>query len=136
MAQTNRLEHKTVVTVDPFRPAAEQKGLMNRWHPDIPAYVTVKPGEVFKVECHEWTGGQISNSDNADDVKNVDLTKIHYLSGPIAIEDITPFEQMQWGYTGVFERTNGGGLFSTTFDTKAAKAIWDFEGKTAAGCVF
>lgn len=31
MAQTNRLEHKTVVTVDPFRPAAEQKGLMNRW---------------------------------------------------------------------------------------------------------
>lgn len=93
--------------------------------PDIPAYVTVKPGEVFKVECHEWTGGQISNSDNADDVKNVDLTKIHYLSGPIAIEgtqpgdvlvvdilDITPFEQMQWGYTGVFESELVGSGFS------------------------
>jgi len=116
-ARDSRIEHRTVVKVDPFKPAEEQPGLMNRWHPDIPAYVTVKPGEVFNVECHEWTGGQIKNTDDADDVQNVDLTKIHNLSGPIAVEgakagdilvvdilDVTPFPHMQWGYTGIFER--------------------------------
>ena len=25
----------------------------NRWHPDIPANVTVKPGDVFRADCRE-----------------------------------------------------------------------------------
>lgn len=62
-------KHKTVVSIDPTKPATEQKGLMNRWHPDIPAYCTVKPGEVFNVECHDWVGGQIGNNDSSDDIK-------------------------------------------------------------------
>lgn len=28
-------------------------------------------------------GGQIANSDSAEDIKTVDLTQCHYLSGPI-----------------------------------------------------
>jgi formamidase len=113
--RSSRIEHKTVVKVDPFKPADEQEGLMNRWHPDIPTYVMVKPGEIFKVECHDWTGGQIVNSDDADDIQNVDLTKIHNLSGPIGVEgakpgdvlvvdilDVVPFQDQMWGYTGVF----------------------------------
>ena len=36
--------------------------------------------------CIDWTGGQIKNDDCADDVKNVDLSQVHYLSGPIAVE--------------------------------------------------
>jgi hypothetical protein len=48
-----------LITVDPLKPAAEQKGLMNRWHPLIPPAATVKPDTVFKLGCHEWTGGQI-----------------------------------------------------------------------------
>ncbi|KAL8293461.1 hypothetical protein RQP46_000162 [Phenoliferia psychrophenolica] len=137
--------HETLIKVNPFASADSQAGLMNRWHPEIPPVVTVKPGEVFKIETHEWTGGQIKNNDNADDIRDVDLTKIHYLSGPIAVEtaepgdallveilDVTPFPEMPWGYTGVFELNNGGGLFSKEFDTKAAKAIWDFEGVYAS----
>lgn len=100
-----------LVTVDPLKPAAEQAGLMNRWHPDIPAFATVKQGQMFRIGCHEWTGGQIkseseqversrksaespkqevyllnarasftcADSDDSDDVANVDLTRIHYL---------------------------------------------------------
>jgi acetamidase/formamidase len=30
------------------------------------------------------------NNDSADDVKNVDLTKIHYLSGPFEVETAEP----------------------------------------------
>ncbi|KAK1232528.1 hypothetical protein PQX77_004336 [Marasmius sp. AFHP31] len=78
---------------------------------------------------------------DSDDIKNVDLTKIHNLSGPIAVEgaepgdclvvdilDVTPFEKMPWGYTGIFELENGGGLFAREFNSRAAKAIWDFHG--------
>ncbi|KAJ3741767.1 Acetamidase/Formamidase [Lentinula detonsa] len=117
------------------------EGLHNRWHPDIPAYASVKPGQVFKVQCVDWTGAQIGNNDFSDDIKNIDLTKIHNLSGPIAVEgaepgdclvvdilDVTPFEKMPWGYTGIFELENGGGLFAREFNSKAAKAIWDFKG--------
>jgi formamidase len=38
------------------------------------------------VECVDWTGGQIKNDDSSEDVKNVDLSQVHYLSGPIEIE--------------------------------------------------
>ncbi|GAA5835860.1 hypothetical protein JCM11251_007445 [Rhodosporidiobolus azoricus] len=136
--------HPTLITVDPLKPAQGQKGLMNRWHPDIPPACTVKQGQVFKLQCHEWTGGQIKNSDDADDVAGVNLSHIHYLTGPVAVEGAEPgdalvvellnieyFEQMPWGYTGVFEEKDGG-LFATQFKTRAAKAIWDFEGRFAS----
>lgn len=35
---------------------------------------------------------------------------------------------MPWGFTGIFETANGGGLFAKEFDSRAAKAIWDFKG--------
>ncbi|OBZ72564.1 Formamidase [Grifola frondosa] len=139
--KANSVPYPTLIEVDPFIPADQQRGLHNRWHPDIPAFATVKPGEVFKIQCVDWTGAQIGNNDCSDDIKNVDLTKIHNLSGPIAIEgaepgdclvvdilDVTPFEKMPWGYTGIFELENGGGLFAREFNSRAAKAIWDFKG--------
>jgi formamidase len=137
----NSVPHPTLISVDPFIPADQQKGIHNRWHPDIPPVATVKPGQTFKLECVDWTGAQIGNNDNSDDVKNIDLTKIHNLTGPVAVEgaepgdclvvdilDITPFEKMPWGYTGIFELENGGGLFAQEFQSRAAKAIWDFNG--------
>jgi hypothetical protein len=42
------------------------------------------------VECVDWTGGQIKNNDSSDDVKNVDLSQVHYLSGPISVEGAQP----------------------------------------------
>jgi formamidase len=93
-----------------------------------------------KIECVDWTGGQIGNNDSADDMRNVDLTKIHYLSGPFEIQgaepgdvllveimDVQPFQDKPWGFTGIFDRRNGGGFLDEIYPS-AAKAIWDFEG--------
>ncbi|KAH9481840.1 Formamidase [Psilocybe cubensis] len=137
----NSVPYPTLISVDPFLPADQQKGIHNRWHPDIPAFATVKPGETFKIECVDWTGAQIGNNDTSDDVRDVDLSKVHNLSGPIAVEgaepgdclvvdilDVQPFEKMPWGYTGIFELENGGGLFAREFKSRAAKAIWDLKG--------
>ncbi|OIW26389.1 Acetamidase/Formamidase [Coniochaeta ligniaria NRRL 30616] len=121
-------------------PADTQAGIHNRWHPDIPFAGTIKNGETVKIECMDWTGGQIGNNDSADDIRNVDLTKVHYLSGPFEIEgakpgdlllveimDVQPFEDRPWGFTGIFDKSNGGGFLDEMYPS-AAKAIWDFEG--------
>ncbi|KAI9369226.1 Acetamidase/Formamidase [Aspergillus egyptiacus] len=131
---------RTALKVDLNKPAREQKGLHNRWHPDVPSCGTIANNEVVKIECLDWTGGQIQNNDSADDIKNVDLTQIHYLSGPfdietaepgdvllVEIQDVQPFEDQPWGFTGVFAKDNGGGFLDELYP-KPAKAIWDFEG--------
>ncbi|KAF2455253.1 Acetamidase/Formamidase [Lineolata rhizophorae] len=131
---------RTVAKVSLETPPPQQKILHNRWHPDVPFCGKIANGEVVKIECLDWTGGQIKNSDSADDVKNVDLTQVHYLTGPfeietaepgdillIEIQDVQPLPEQPWGFTGIFDRRNGGGFLDEIYP-KAAKAIWDFEG--------
>ncbi len=63
----------------------------NRWHPDIPAAVTVKPGTSFRAHCREWFDGAIVNDDSAQDILNAPPLKgVHCLSGPFAIEGAEP----------------------------------------------
>jgi len=124
----------------------------NRWHPDVPAAASVKPGSEFRIECREWTDAQIGNNDSANDVRDVDLSAAHMLSGPVAVEgakpgdllvvdilDLGPVQAPQefgdapgqgWGYTGVFAKVNGGGFLTDHFPD-AYKAIWDFRGQEA-----
>ncbi len=122
----------------------------NRWHPDIPPAATVRPGSDFRMDCREWTDGQVKNTDDANDIRDIDLSKNHVLSGPIAIEgaepgdilvvdilDMGPFVPEKnapedlagegWGYTGIFAKENGGGFLTDHFP-EAQKAIWDFHG--------
>lgn len=138
-------------SVDQSRAFSEQDVLgHNRWHPDVPAAVTVRPGEDFRVECREWFDGTIHNDDSADDIREADLSIVHQLSGPIAVEgarpgdllavdilDLGPVPQQVgpvagqgWGYTGIFARDNGGGFLTDHFPD-AYKAVWDFHGLTA-----
>jgi formamidase len=112
----------------------------NRWHPEIPAAATVDPGEVFRLECLDWLDGQIANNDDPSDIRDVDLSVAHVLSGPVAVRgaepgdllvvdilDIGALSGMEWGFTGIFAHENGGGFLTDVFPN-AAKAIWDFSG--------
>ena len=131
---------KPLIKIDLNTPADQPDVIHNRWHPDIPMVATVKPGDEFRVECVDWTGGQIKYNNNAADVRDVDLTKVHYLSGPIGVEgaepgdllvvdilDIGAFPTSEWGFTGIFAKENGGGFLTEHFP-KARKAVWDFHG--------
>jgi formamidase len=132
---------KTLFKVDLKKPISQQElPGHNRWHPDIPAVVTVKPGDVFRIECKDWTDGQIKNNDDPTDIKDVKLSVVHVLSGPIAVQGAEPGDILvvdlldvgtlpgdEWGFTGIFDRTNGGG-FLTDHYPKPAKAIWDIQG--------
>ena len=89
----------------------------------VPACGTIKNNETVKIQCVDWTGGQIKNDDSANDVRDVDLTRVHYLTGPFEIEtaepgdvllvdiqDVQPLPDEPWGFTGVFAKENGGGF--------------------------
>jgi formamidase len=132
---------ETLFKVDLTKPMSEQEiPGHNRWHPDIPAVVSVKPGDIFRIECKDWTDGQIKNDDDPSDIKDVDLNIVHVLSGPIRVEgakpgdilvvdllDIGALQGDEWGFTGIFARENGGGFLTDHFP-EAAKACWDLEG--------
>ena len=122
---------KTICKVDVKLPADQQPTpVHNRWHPDIPCVATVTPNQTFKVECIDWTGGQILNNDDADDIKNVDLTRVHYLSGPIHVETAMPGDLLvveicdihalpgeEWGFTGETD-TPSSALYQALFISK------------------
>ncbi|MFC7154875.1 formamidase [Halomarina halobia] len=132
---------ETVFEVDTDKPPDEQPDpIVNRWHPDVPAVATVKPGETFRVECLDWTGNQVVNDDSANDIRDMRLDPNHHLSGPFEVEgaepgdilvvdilDLGPFPDHEWGFTGIFEQDNGGGFLTDHFP-EARKAIWDLEG--------
>jgi len=138
--------HETLFKVDLNKPWSQQQVLgHNRWHPDIPPVTSVKSGTTFRMECKDWTDGQIQNNDSANDVRDVDLSIPHVLSGPIAVDgaepgdvlvvdilDLGPFPgpNTEWGYTGIFARSNGGGFLTDRFPD-AHKAIWDLKGVIA-----
>src|ERR1700694_5448103 len=134
---------ETLFKVDLNKPMTEQDVLgHNRWHPDIPPVAVVNPGTVFRMECKDWTDGQIKNSDTPVDVRDIDLSGVHILSGPIAVNGAEPGDvlvvdilnlgpfprpELEWGYTAIFSKENGGG-FLTDYYPEAYKAIWDLHG--------
>lgn len=130
----------TLISVDLSESPTTNEKIHNRWHPDIPMTDWVSPGDDFIIETYDWTGGQIKNDDSAEDVRDVELEQVHYLSGPIGVKgaepgdllvvdilDIGAKEEMQWGFNGFFSKNNGGG-FLTDHYPDAQKSIWDFHG--------
>ncbi|CAN7446474.1 acetamidase/formamidase family protein [Variovorax paradoxus] len=130
----------TLIKVDLTKPPTENEMIHNRWHPDIPMACWVNPGDDFILETFDWTGGFIKNNDSADDVRDIDLSTVHYLSGPVGVKgaepgdllvvdllDIGAKQDSLWGFNGFFSKKNGGGFLTDHFP-EAQKSIWDFKG--------
>jgi formamidase len=131
---------ETLIKVDLTKSPYENDMIHNRWHPDVPMVVTVKPGDDFVIQTYDWTGGFIKNNDSADDVRDIDLSIVHFLSGPIGVEgaepgdllvvdilDIGALPDSLWGFNGFFSKQNGGGFLTDHFPL-AQKSIWDIHG--------
>ncbi|RZL02082.1 MAG: acetamidase/formamidase family protein, partial [Rubrivivax sp.] len=131
---------ETLIKVDLSESPYSNENIHNRWHPDIPMACWVNPGDDFVLETYDWTGGYIKNNDSADDIRDVDLTTVHFLSGPVGVKgaepgdllvvellDIGAKQDSLWGFNGFFSKKNGGGFLTEHFPL-AQKSIWDFNG--------
>ena len=90
MDKTRAPASKTLIEIDLSESPYKNDMIHNRWHPDIPMVAWVKPGDDFVVQTYDWTGGFIQNDESADDVRDIDLTIVHFLSGPIGVEGAEP----------------------------------------------
>ncbi len=136
---------ETVFEVDvDAEPDDQPDPVVNRWHPDVPPAASLEPGEKARIECLDWTGGQLENDDSANDIRDMELDPNHHLSGPFEVEgaepgdmlvvdilDLGPFPDHEWGYTGIFDKDNGGGFLTDHFP-EARKTIWDLDGVMAS----
>ncbi|KAG6386820.1 hypothetical protein SASPL_151996 [Salvia splendens] len=117
---------KLIVPIDlKKKPCQQRLPLHNWWHSEIPPVAEVETGVVFRVEMVDWTAGAISDDNPAIDVKTLDLSTVHYLSGPIRVVDadgdpakpgdllaveicnLGPLPGDEWGFTAIFDRENG-----------------------------
>jgi Acetamidase/Formamidase family len=111
---------ETPIKVDLSQSSYGNDMIHNRWHPDIPMGATVKPGQDFIIECYGWTGGFIKNDESAADVRDIELSIAHFLSGPggsrvpnraicwSSTFSISACSHNSRGFNGFFSKKNGG----------------------------
>lgn len=81
----------------------------NKFSRAIPPAITVPSGSLIEAHTHEATGGQININSTIDDFHNVDMDRVHTLTGPIFVEGAQPgdvlavelleLEPGDWGWT-------------------------------------
>ncbi|KAM5491464.1 putative formamidase [Microsporum canis] len=84
-------EIRIVIWVDRKEPVSERPGVHTGWYlHQVPVCGGITNGETGNIECLGGTGGQIKDSDGADDIHDVNLVHIHYLSQPFDVETAVP----------------------------------------------
>ena len=98
------------------------KSTHDRWNRDLAPQLEVEPGDVVKFDCFDSSGGQVSPSSTVDDFLKIDRSKIHTLTGPVAINgakpgdtlrvDVVNIQHKGWGWSSI---TPGLGFLSDRF---------------------
>ncbi len=83
------VEHS--ISLKPGRRASDQDGKVhNRWHPDIKPVIEISPGDEVRVECIGYDDFQLKDTDDVNDVKTIDLSRVHPITGPISVKGAEP----------------------------------------------
>ena len=98
------------------------KSTHDRWNRDLVPQLEVEPGDVVKFDCFDSSGGQLDPSSTVDDFLKIDRSKIHTLTGPVAINGAKPGDTLRvdvvniqpkgWGWSSI---TPGLGFLSDRF---------------------
>ncbi|MGP3936532.1 acetamidase/formamidase family protein [Nonomuraea sp. KM88] len=62
----------------------------NRWHPEIPPAVAVDPGGEVILESAAYDDYQIHDNGSLDELRRVDLSRMHPLTGPVHVKGARP----------------------------------------------
>jgi formamidase len=112
-----------LIELDLERPLVEAPELgHNRWHPEIPPVLRVRPGETATLDLRDGLDMQITPASTLDDVVALDVTRGHPMTGPIFVEGAEPGDLLDveildiapadWGFTIVLP---GLGLLAERF---------------------
>lgn len=67
----------------------------NRWHPDIPPILSVRPGEIVCIETRDAYDGQLGPRSTDQDLLKMDPGRTHPLTGPVHVEGAEPGDLLE-----------------------------------------
>jgi acetamidase/formamidase len=83
----------------------------SRWSRDLPPRLSIKPGDTVHIECQDSSGSQVRPGMSVADYLHIDRSKIHALTGPIAVDGAEPGDVLEidvlkvvhkgWGWSSV-----------------------------------
>jgi acetamidase/formamidase len=105
------------------------------WDRELPPRLTIASGDVVHMECADSSGGQVRPGSTVDDFLAIDRTRIHALTGPIAVDgaaagdvlqiDVLEIAHKGWAWTSVIP---GLGFLDRRF-TEPYLFHWDLQGE-------
>ncbi len=105
------------------------------WNRDLPARLVIEPGDTVHMECTDASGGQVTRDATVEDFQKIDRSRIHALTGPIAVLGAQPGDVLEvkvlevahhgWAWTSVIP---GLGLLDERF-TDPYLFQWVLEGE-------
>jgi acetamidase/formamidase len=109
----------------------------NRWNRDYPPVLTVYPGDTVSMAMKDSSDGQVRPGMTSAEFAAIDKTRIHALTGPVAIDGAEPGDALEieivdyrhegWAWTGVIP---GMGALGDEF-SEAHLHLWELgEGQT------
>jgi acetamidase/formamidase len=115
-SQCSSLRHSVTPALHHSAPPMPEHYLTNksthdRWNRDLAPQLEVEPGDIVKFDCFDSSGGQLGPSSTVDDFVKLDRSKIHTLTGPVAIKgsrpgdtlrvDVLNIQHKGWGWTSI-----------------------------------
>jgi acetamidase/formamidase len=103
----------------------------NKFDNMIKPTLTIESGHTVIFDCEEATGGQITPDSTVEAIKSLDWSRIHHLTGPVAIVGAEPGDVLEievleykhkgWGWSCI---SPGSGLLAEDFGDTHALHIW------------
>lgn len=129
------------VRVQVGKPLAEQREIgHNRWHYDIAPLAELEPGQDIILESIGYDDYQLKDTDDMNDVRTMDLSRVHPLTGPVYVKGAQPGDLLVVdllevsplsgvGYSCVIPGI--GGIVKEMFP-EGFKSVWYMRGDTYA----
>lgn len=76
------------------------EGWHNRWHPDLAASVSVRPGKAVTLETRDGLDGQLTRGSTHADCAAPDLGLAHPLTGPVHVDGAEPGDVLEVHFLG------------------------------------
>ena len=106
------------------------------WDNSYPPRIRIDPGDTIVFECREALDNQVTPGSGPEDLTNVDMGRVHALTGPVYVNGAKPGQVLQveilefkhkgWGWNG---HIPGFGLLADEFDY-AFLQHWRLEGES------
>ena len=106
------------------------------WDNSLEPVRTIESGEIVQFTCRDSTDGQLGPDSTVADIANLDVSRVHALTGPVAVEGAQPGDVLEvelldlehegWGHSLILPSEAELGLLSDEFPEPDLH-VWDLE---------